>query len=124
MLYDDSIILIVNIFRVISFDNLIHIIVLRLCFVRTRRDLLDWFIFFSSLCVSGFFLFRLNFLSDFLTLSLKAELLGVLGRFTDSLSIKVYRPEDYIFVLSNVNLSHLYQDRSERQFPLERSHRV
>ena len=54
MLYDDSIILIVNIFRVISFDNLIHIIVLRLCFVRTRRDLLDWFIFFSSLCVSFF----------------------------------------------------------------------
>ena len=54
MLYDDSIILIVNIFRVISFDNLIHIIVLRLCFVRTRRDLVDWFIFFSSLCVSFF----------------------------------------------------------------------
>ena len=54
MLYDDSIILIVNIFRVISFDNLIHIIVLRHCFVRTRRDLVDWFIFFSSLCVSFF----------------------------------------------------------------------
>ena len=41
MLYEDSIILIVNIFRVISFDNLIHIIVLRLCFVRTPRDLVD-----------------------------------------------------------------------------------
>ena len=54
MLSEDSIILIVNIFRVISFDNLIHIIVLRLCFVRTPRDLVDWFIFFSSLCVSFF----------------------------------------------------------------------